>query len=175
MTCAPQFSGARTQFNALGEIGCADLGRIIARAYDEMSRLELAWDAAPWVESARGAMEAIIRTLSLPPVQFSLLNATHEWPVLVSIAPNEDPGAFEVVFHPCAIARHLPLQSRLRELMRQVWRRPLQFLVHHNDGLIQNYILYDVLRGLRRPSPSCMESFLRGAAQACGIEDLVFP
>ena len=169
----PEFLGAQAQFNALVSEERAALGHAVITARDEMSRLGADADAAGWITVASEAMEAVIRGLNLPSARFSLDPAWHGWPILVTTAFGEDPEAFEIVFYPNSIIGTGPLESRVRELLMQIWLRPIQYLIHHHDGLIQKYVLLDLLRGIKGKSTSLVGTFAFDTARACGIQELV--
>ena len=169
----PEFLGAWAQFNALGAEELTALRQAIFIARDEMSQLGPNDDAARWIAVASEAMETVIRRLSLPPARFTSDPTWHGWPILVNTAFSQDPGTFEIVFYPNAIKGTVPLESRVRELLVQIWLRPIQYLVHHHDALIQSYVLLDLLRGLKGKSSSLVGTFAFETARACGIQELV--
>lgn len=169
----PEFLGARAQFNSLGSEDLATLGQAVLTARDELRRLDANDDAARWIAIAKEAMEAVIRRLNLPSSRFTLDPAWHGWPILVTTNFTKDPGEFEIVFHPNAINGTASLELRVRELLIEIWLRPIQYLIHHHDGLIQKYVLLDLLRGLKGKSISVVGTFAYETARACGIQELV--
>src|SRR5689334_1575820 len=91
-------SGAKAQFESLGDEGWDELTWIVSTTAIEMCCLESA-QVDRWIDLTRSAMERIIRILNLPPAQFTVTASPTRWPIpvgLVTMFPNEDTNLFPI-------------------------------------------------------------------------------